>query len=124
MKKLGARIFEKGFPLICALLVLTCGSGDDSAHTLTDCPVGRTGSSIVRFAWDANSEPDLAGYWLYQSRMTGQYSESKRVCKMPAGVETCEVGPLSPGAYFWVLTAFDTSLNESGYSEEVSDVIR
>lgn len=82
--------------------------------------VGQTTGPTVRLAWDANTELDLAGYWLYQNEMSGQYTESKRVLEIPAGTETCTVGPLRPGTYFWVVTAFDRALNESGYSNEVS----
>jgi len=93
-------------------------------NAATPCQkVGQTTGTIVRLAWDANTELDLAGYWLYQSELTGQYTESKRVLRIPASTETCTVGPLRPGTYFWVVTAFDRSLNESGYSNEVSAAI-
>jgi hypothetical protein len=85
--------------------------------------IGQPTGTIVRLAWDANIEPDLAGYWLYQSELSGQYTESKRVLNIPAGTETCTVGPLPPGTYFWVATAFNRSLNESGYSNEVTATI-
>ncbi len=85
--------------------------------------VGQATGSVVRLAWDANTELDLAGYWVYQSELSGRYAESKRVLETPAATETCTVGPLRPGTYFWVVTAFDRSLNESGYSNEVSATI-
>lgn len=85
--------------------------------------VGQTGGTTLRLAWDANTELDLAGYWLYQSELSGQYTHSKRVLDIPPDTETCAVGPLRPGTYFWVVTAFDRSLNESGYSNEVSTTI-
>ena len=96
---------------------------DDNPETVCRGIAGTT-DPIVRFAWDPNSEPDLAGYRLYQSKHSRQYSASNRVLEIPAGTETCAVGPLPPGTYFWVLTAFDESLGESGYSNEVSVVIR
>ena len=43
--------------------------------------------------------------------------------EIPAGTETCQIGPLDPGIYFWVLTAFNESQQESGYSNEVSAAI-
>ena len=101
---------------------------DDNPETV--CPevpqtpeVARTSNPIVRFAWDPNSEVDLAGYWLYQSERSGRYDKSGRVLEIPAGTETCQVGPLPPGTYSWVLTAFNESLRESGYSNEVSTTI-
>ena len=95
---------------------------DDNPETV--CPtVPLISDPIVRFAWNPNSEPDLAGYRLYQSEQPGQYEGSAPVLEIPAGTETCQVGPLNPGTYFWVLTAFNESLRESGHSNEVSTTI-
>jgi hypothetical protein len=82
-----------------------------------------TNGPTIQFAWDPNMEVDLAGYWLYQSERSGQYERSNRVLEVPAGTETCTLEALPPGTYFWVLTAFDRALNESGFSNEVSAVI-
>lgn len=120
MKRQVAARFQKGLFLFGFLLVLTCGTEDDFTEDFAAPGISRAGGSVVRLAWDPNTEPNLAGYWLYQSRIPGRYTKSKRVLKTPAGIETCTVGPLPPGKYFWVLTAFDSSLNESGYSNEVS----
>ncbi len=95
---------------------------DDDPETVCQ-KTAPTFGPIVRLAWDPNSEPDLAGYRLYQSERSGQYEESAPVLEIPAGTETCTVGPLPPGTYFWVLTAFDDSLRESGHSNEVSAVL-
>lgn len=96
---------------------------DDNPETVCTAVV-RASEPLVRFAWDPNSEPDLAGYRLYQSGRSGDYAKSAPVLEVPAGTETCRVGPLPPGTYFWVLTAFNESLRESGYSNEVSATIR
>ena len=71
----------------------------------------------VRLAWDPNTEEDLAGYSLYHSHNSGgPYEKSQDI---PAGTEEY-VETVEEGIHFWVLTAFDTSRNESGYSNEVS----
>jgi len=118
-----ARRINGGFLLVSALLLLTCGSDEYSTHTLTGGEVGLPGGPIVRLAWDANTEPDLAGYWVYQSRVSGWYSRRKRILEIPADIETCTIDRLPSGTYFWVVTAFDTFRNESDYSNEVSAII-
>ena len=123
MKKQVARRNNKVFFLLSALLLVACGSDEYSTGTLTGGEVGQTGGAIVRLAWDANAEPDLAGYWLYQSGVSGRYTRSKRVLEISADIETCTIEHLPPGTYFWVLTAFNTSLNESDYSNEISAVM-
>jgi hypothetical protein len=97
---------------------------DDNPETVCPAVAPPTSDPIVRFAWDPNSERDLAGYRLYQSERSGQYDASDFVLEIPAGTETCQVGPLDPGTYFWVLTAFNLSQQESGYSNEVSATIQ
>lgn len=79
-------------------------------------------ASSVTFEWDANSESDLAGYRLYQSQESGIYifGDGNQVATVEVGTETVEITDVADGTYFWVLTAYDISGNESGPSNEVT----
>jgi hypothetical protein len=73
----------------------------------------------ITLAWDANTETDLAGYRLY-------YGTSSRSYGSPISVGTTTtytMQNLSPGTYFFTVTAYNTSGAESGYSNEVSTII-
>ena len=72
----------------------------------------------VNLKWDANSESDLAGYRIYQSQTSGAYGAFS--AEILAGTETVTLTDIPDGTYFWVLTAYDTNNNESGYSNEVT----
>lgn len=83
-------------------------------------------ATFYTFEWDANTETDLAGYRLYQSVISGQYTFSENnVCsndcidEIPVGVEMTDYD-VPPGNWFYVLTAFDWDGNESGPSNEVT----
>lgn len=78
--------------------------------------------SSVTFEWDANTEPDLAGYRLYQTTTSGQYTfgDGNQVATIPAGTETVTLPDVPDGTYYWVATAYDTQELESGPSNEVS----
>ena len=78
----------------------------------------------VTFTWDANTESDLAGYNLYQSDVSGDYifGGGNAIATIPAGIETY-IENVSEGGWYWVLTAIDTSGNESGPSNECSKYI-
>jgi len=76
--------------------------------------------SEVTFEWDANSEADLAGYQLYQSTQSGIYTGNP-VATIPVGTETITLTNVPDGTWYWVMTAYDTNDNESGYSNEVSE---
>ena len=80
-------------------------------------------AAAVTLAWNANRESDLAGYRVYQSTVSGQYTKGQYIREIPAGTTTCTLSNVSPGTYFWKLTAFDAVNNESGFSNEVSTVI-
>ena len=88
----------------------------------------------LNFGWDRNSESDLAGYRLYYSATSGQYVKgtgSANLLKVipalnpvsgsnhPNTILQSMTGTDGQKVYF-VLTAYDTALNESGYSNEVS----
>lgn len=81
-------------------------------------------ASTVVLSWnppstnaDGTSLNDLAGYKLYYGSASGNYSESIDV----GDVLTYQVNNLSTGVtYYFTTTAYDTSGNESGYSNEIS----
>jgi fibronectin type 3 domain-containing protein len=71
----------------------------------------------VTLAWDANTEPDLAGYRVHYGTASGSYTTSVDVHK----VTTSSIGTLTAGqTYYFAVTAYDASGNESGYSNPVS----
>lgn len=73
------------------------------------------------FEWDANREADLAGYRLYQSDISGQYTKGSFIQQVGKVTTTSEVIDILPGdATYFVLTAFDLDNNESGFSNEVT----
>lgn len=82
-------------------------------------------AATLTVMWDANTEEDLAGYRLYQSDTAGAYTYGTEhaISDVPAGTETATVQDIADGTWFWVLTAYDTSGNESLPSNEVTKTI-
>ncbi len=73
----------------------------------------------IRLAWDANSEPDLAGYKVYYGTASRSYGTPINV----GNVTTYTVTGLTTGqTYYLAVTAYDNAspANESTYSTEVS----
>lgn len=75
-------------------------------------------SASVTLAWDANSEPDLAGYRLY----SGTNGSGIHTLLADVGnVTLVTVSNLTLGAtYYFVVTAYNTSGLESTPSNEIS----
>ena len=74
-------------------------------------------SAQVILGWDPNTEADLAGYKVYVGTASGVYTTTIDVGK----VTTYTVTGLQPGnTYYFVVTAYNLSGFESGYSNEVS----
>jgi hypothetical protein len=74
----------------------------------------------LKASWNANTEPDLAGYKIYYGESSGNYSTSINVGK----VTLYTINQLKEGVdYYFVITAYDTAGNESDYSAEVSGKI-
>ena len=74
------------------------------------------------FTWDPNTEPDLAGYRLYQSDVSGQYTygEGNEIACAPVGIEAVVYDIPCGTDWYFVLTAYDETGNESGPSNEVT----
>lgn len=67
--------------------------------------------------WNPNTESDLAGYKVYYGTQAGTYSQVTNV----GNVTTYVISGLTEGStYYFAVTAYDTSGNESGSSAEVS----
>jgi len=73
---------------------------------------------IATLTWNSNTEEDLSHYVLYYGRSSGVYSSTTLDSSNTATV----TGLLDGVRYYFVITAVDTSGNESGFSDEVSKI--
>lgn len=76
-------------------------------------------TSDVHVSWNANTEPDLAGYKIYVGRTSGIYTHSgspKNVGNVTSATYTIDAA----GDWFFAVTAYDSSANESAKSTEVA----
>lgn len=94
----------------------------------------------ITFRWDKNTESDLAGYRIYQSTTpdgqivdginfvaevapdSGLYDHGIILNLDPAH-DAFTLVAVPDGTWYWILTAYDTSNNESGKSNEVSATV-
>ena len=88
------------------------------ALTLIGCSANALAADVA-LSWSSNTEPDLAGYKVYYGAASHGYGSPVVI-----GLQTTyTVTGLSNGTYYFSVTAFDTSGNESGFSNEVSKTI-
>ncbi|MCB0119542.1 MAG: hypothetical protein KDD72_10975, partial [Anaerolineales bacterium] len=76
-------------------------------------------SSNVSLTWNASADSDLAGYNLYRSTTSGG-PYTKLNVSLLAGTTYLDTGLVNGTGYFYVVSAVDTSNNESINSSEVS----
>jgi hypothetical protein len=113
------RFLQKGLPRFLTLLCLTL--------TLLFSLTAPTYAQDVTLEWDANTEPDLAGYNVYYK--TGSSGPPYNGTGATQGNSPIDVGNITQFTltgladgftYFFVVTAYNTGDVESGYSNEVS----
>jgi len=102
--------------LLSTLCSVRCagGGGGESGSAGTD--------GTIELGWVSNQEPDLGGYRIYYGISSGDYDHSIDVGRAtPLGnLTTYSLTNLVKGQnYCVVITAYDTSNNESGFSEEI-----
>ena len=79
-------------------------------------------AGVVTLAWDpptdetGSSLPDLAGYRLRYGTAAGANTTTVDI----GTATSCTVSELAPGTYYFTVTAYDSSGNESDYSNETS----
>ena len=109
--------FLKGVFLLSFSCVLAVGCGGSETSSNSSNGGIPSGNMSANLTWDANQEPDLAGYKVYYGTTSRNYttpidvgnSISSTVPNLAAGVQ-----------YFFSITAYDTSGYESIFSNEVS----
>jgi len=95
-----------------ASAVGSTASGATAGGTTTVAPTG-----VAKLTWDVT--PSVAtGYKVYYGSSPKNYSSSIAVGMVPSFTVN-----LPPGTYYFAVTAYDSSGNESGYSNEVSKTI-
>ncbi len=82
------------------------------------CIVTAAYAGQVTLGWEPNTEPDLAGYKIYDGISSGNYTQIKDVKDKTAA--SCIITGLIEGqTYYFAATAYNTSGLESNYSAEV-----
>ena len=71
-------------------------------------------------AWDANTDPAVAGYMIHYGQSSGVYTGTADAGKLTSFTVT---GLQDGATYFYVVTAYDASRAESGYSNQASAVV-
>ena len=109
--------------LFVSLSLYSCGGGGGGGSSTSSNSPGNSAT----LTWDApttNADgtplTDLAGYKIYYGTTSGNYTEVIDV----GNVTTSKVEGLNPGTYYFAVTAYKNSRNESGYSNEVSKIIK
>ena len=100
--------------LALATMIAGCGGGGD----------GQTSSgSSVALEWDAVNHSDLRGYRIYVGIAPGVYLQPPGSGLDVGNVTTYTVTGLASGTYYFAATAYDSSNNETEYSNEISMVL-
>ena len=101
-------------------LLVACGGGVEPAAG----NVGSTSPNTATLAWEAATEPNLAGYRIYYGTAPGTYLQSPGQGVNVGNVTSYTVTGLSRATtYYFAATAYDTSNSESVFSNEVSKAI-
>jgi fibronectin type 3 domain-containing protein len=107
-----------GFNDIVSSMVVEVSGGDTTPPAAPTGLSATPGDATVSLDWNDNSEPDLAGYDVYRSTTSGG---PYNVIDFDLTQSNYTDNSVSNGTtYYYVVTAVDTSLNESGYSNEDS----
>ncbi|MEP6933759.1 MAG: fibronectin type III domain-containing protein [Nitrospirota bacterium] len=102
--------------------ITVTAAGTSSKTIAATLTVNASATSSTPMTWSANRESDLAGYKIYRATSSGGYGAA--IATLQGNVTTYTASGLQSGTtYFFVITAYDLSGNESLYSNEISKSI-
>jgi hypothetical protein len=115
--------FFSSFLFVFAATAVMTGCGGGGAET-SDGRIG-SGSASVTVSWTAPTDSRVAGYRVYVGTASGNYLQG-RGSGLNASSNTSKVvsGLVSGQTYYFVVTTYDASDDESVYSNEVSATIQ
>jgi hypothetical protein len=97
--------------IVCSMSA--CGGGGAGSAPAGDG--GLPGTNTADLEWNAVMDPNLSGYRVYVGIFSGTY-----VTSVDVGLATTyTVTGLGSGTYYFAVTAYDASMNESVYSNEI-----
>jgi hypothetical protein len=100
---------QRRLGIVCAVVLLLLGG-----IAFADNPIG--------LRWDANTEEDLGGYFIYEAEVEDGFVLGERWLSVPTNDYVFEDDHPS-GTFFWCVTAVDLVGNESGFSNVVTATI-
>lgn len=117
---------------VLAICVAGCGSGSGDggvvAGIYANCDNSAAGASAdatsATLGWDTVSDARVAGYRVYYGTGSRDYAQAKGAGLNAGGCTTYVVTGLDRGrTYYFAVTAYDASGNESDFSNEASKTI-
>jgi hypothetical protein len=81
---------------------------------------GTVSAALVTIGWNDNTDPDLAGYKVYCGAATGEYDY---ILNVGLNNQVYVHGLEEDTTYYFAITAYDESGNESSFSREVQTTI-
>ena len=121
-KRLVASCSQVALALAMGILLNACGGGGDVDSEELSAISCASGPSPAVLTWNPVTDPDLDGYHVYYGTTSGAYPLGP--VDIPSNLATVTVPGLSSGeTYYFVVVAYDTSGNESGYSNVVCKTI-
>lgn len=101
--------------LALAFIFVACGPKQAAA-----LPGVKTNPMMAQ--WNANTESDLNGYYLYWKSGTSAFTDANRITIAKTATTQVLTGIVPPNTII-ALTAFDVAGNESGFSAQVPFVV-
>lgn len=107
---------------LCVLLALVASVACATHQTRPRFAAQASTACSVTLFWDANTEPDLAGYVVASGTTSRSYTRTQHVSVMPAPTTTV-LGLACGTTHYFAARAYNTATLYSGYSNEVTVVL-
>ena len=102
--------------------ITASGSTNSPQQIPVSLTLNATAAGTANLTWNASTESDLAGYKVYRGTASGTYGAP--LTTLPKTTASYTTTGLQTGTtYFFAITSYDSSGNESAFSNEVSKSI-